>query len=94
MAFDEQQIRDRVRTIVTEMAPRPAGTLTGDELLIGDLGYDSLTAFELVAALEGEFSLEPLGDDEAAGIETVADAEDVVLEQLAPAGAAGDGATA
>jgi len=85
--LDEGRVRQRVRSIVGELAPAPRAA-SGRELLVADLGYDSLTVFELLAALEAEFGVAPLPDDDVAEIETVAEAEDAVLEQLARSRAA------
>ena len=44
-----------VRTAIASLARRPLSDITGETRLRADLGFDSLLAMELVAALEGSF---------------------------------------
>lgn len=81
MTVDEK--RQRIREIIAEMATLPIRRIDGPMALTADIGLDSLQLYELAAALEDEFGLPELGEDEVGTIETVADVERRVLELLA-----------
>jgi acyl carrier protein len=78
----EQRVRERIRARIGEMASVPAGELTSETTLTGDLPLDSLQLYELAAALEDEFGLPEIDEDDVAGIETIGDVERRVLELL------------
>ena len=84
----EAAVRERVRAVAGEMAPLKGTAVEGSSRLQMDLGYDSLGLLELAQALEHEFELPPVLEQDAEGIETVADVERVIIGML------GDGATA
>jgi acyl carrier protein len=66
-------IDERVTEVVVSLCPIDAPLLTDDLLLTGDLGFDSLGLLELVSALEVEFDLTEVPEEEALEIETVGD---------------------
>jgi acyl carrier protein len=80
---DDRSVRERVRGLVNEMAPRPASEPRSAAHLELDLDYDSLGKMELAAALEQEFGLPPIGEADASGVESVGDIEDLVVGLLA-----------
>jgi acyl carrier protein len=88
--MDSNTLRTKVRQIVGEMSPLGARDAGSDDLLIEDLGYDSLAVIELSLRIEQEFALPPAADaGTATDIRTVKDIEDFVEERaVAPTDAA------
>lgn len=80
MGADEKRLR--VREKIAELVSLPVWRIDGAMNLTADLGLDSLQLYELAAALEDEFGLPELKEDEVGDIETVADVERRVLELL------------
>jgi acyl carrier protein len=79
----EEAIRRRIKEIVLDLAPNPdAGSADGTRL-VEDLEYHSLALLELAFALEDEFDMPPIEEEEAQGIQTVKDIEDYVVRKLA-----------
>ncbi len=74
-------IEDKVRLLVAEAVGRPAGEVTLDASLIGDLGADSLTLLDLVFMLERAFAIQITRGE----IERTARG-DMSDEEFAPAG--------
>lgn len=62
-----------VKEVVIEQLDCDAAEVKEDSKFIEDLGADSLDVVELVMALEEKFDLE-IPDEDAEGIQTVADA--------------------
>ncbi|HEY5307545.1 MAG TPA: acyl carrier protein [Casimicrobiaceae bacterium] len=62
----------RIMAIVAEVALRDPGTINTSTRLYSDLGLDSLSALELLVAIEDEFSVE-IDTDAAKRIKTVGD---------------------
>lgn len=80
--------RERVDELIRSLCPiDPPEAITDELFLIADLGYDSLGLLELVSALEVEFGLTEVPEEQALEIETVAD----LLALLASAHAAAGG---
>lgn len=84
----EDDIRVLVRDMIADLAPESGAETTADKLLIEDLGYHSLALLELAFTLEDEFDLEPLDEETARRIVTVADVEDIVIRLLSEQGKA------
>lgn len=61
---------DTVRSLVASMAPSRPTTVTDDQRLVEDLGYDSLRLMELTVVLERAFSLPPFRPEQLAGVRT------------------------
>jgi acyl carrier protein len=78
-----EEVRARVRAKIAEVAGKAPAGLAPEMTLTGDLPFDSLQLYELVAALEDEFGLGEIDEDQLARIETVGDVEARVLEMLA-----------
>jgi acyl carrier protein len=78
--------RERVREIVVELAPDPPAAVTTCSRLAADLGYDSLALLELAAALEDELELPTVSADDATGVETLGDVEELVVRELGRSG--------
>jgi len=64
------------------MAPIQAVEVTGDTELAADLGYDSLGLVHLASILEEEFGITGAADEDAIGVETVADVEERLVRLL------------
>jgi len=69
----------KVRDLVSEHMGVPVETLTGDTNLEKDLDADELDLLEMVMAMEEEFDIE-IPEERAAGIVTIGDAVDTILE--------------
>lgn len=80
--MDTQDVRQRVRTVVCDMAPLRDTQVVPGSLLREDLGYDSLSLLELAAALEDEFSFPASAELDAEVAETVLEVEDIVLAKI------------
>jgi acyl carrier protein len=78
---ERADIDEKVRLLVAEAVGRPAGEVTLDASLIGDLGADSLTLLDLVFMLERAFAIQITRGE----IERTARG-DMSDEEFAPAG--------
>lgn len=76
------EIRARIRQKIAGMASLPVDRISPEMNLTAELGLDSLQLYELAAAIEDEFNLPELKEEQVAGIETVGDVEARVLELL------------
>jgi acyl carrier protein len=74
--------RGRVRAIVVELAPVTPAAVTATSRLVADFGYDSLGLLELAAALEDDMTLPAMSADDATGVETLADVQELVVSLL------------
>ena len=64
---------EKVKEIIVETLSCDADKVTPEARLAEDLEADSLAAVELSMALEEEFGLEEMEDEDLSGIATVAD---------------------
>jgi acyl carrier protein len=62
-----------VRTVVRLLAPSAPARVTGDQELVGDLGYHSLALAELGFTLEDLFALEPITPEQAMSLSSIDD---------------------
>ncbi|MEC4984560.1 MAG: acyl carrier protein [Oscillatoria sp. PMC 1068.18] len=76
-----QEIFDRVKSIVIEQLDVEPDTVKPEASFADDLGADSLDVVELVMALEEEFDLE-IPDEVAEKIDTVGKAADHISEKV------------
>ncbi|MEV4200723.1 acyl carrier protein [Micromonospora globbae] len=68
----EEEVRESVTAIVTELAPNPEQIEgAGDSRLVEDLGFHSLALLELAFTLEDEFELPPIDETTARKIVTI-----------------------
>ncbi len=89
-ANDGLSDRERVDELIRSLCPiDPPEAIADEALLIADLGYDSLGLLELVSALEVEFGLTEVPEDDALEIESVGDLRALLASALAAA-AGGD----
>ncbi|HEV7805578.1 MAG TPA: phosphopantetheine-binding protein [Solirubrobacteraceae bacterium] len=80
--MESADLRERVLSVVADMAPLRGAPVGSGSTLRESLGYDSLALLELAAALEDEFGLPPSAELDAEDAETVADIEQIVLQKL------------
>jgi acyl carrier protein len=80
--MDDDGVRARARAAVIEMAPIQDAEVTGGTELAADLGYDSLGLVHLASILEKEFGITDAADEDAIGVETVADVEERLVRLL------------
>ncbi len=81
--------RERIDELLVSLCPiDPPSVITDDLLLVADLGYDSLGLLELVSALEVEFDLTEVSEEEALEIESVGDLHALLASTIAAAGGA------
>ncbi len=66
-------IFDKLAEIVAEQFGVEAASITMDTSFEGDLGADSVDIVELSMALEEEFGVEEMGEEDLSGITTVGD---------------------
>jgi len=78
----EDQRAERVRELVGAMSPLGSREVSSSDRVVDDLGYDSVALLELALALEVEFDLQAIGEDQAVDLLTVGDIEHLV-DQLA-----------
>lgn len=75
-AREEQALR--VRELVGAMSPLGSRAAKPTDRVVDDLGYDSVAILELALALEVEFDLQAIGEEQAVDLVTVGDIEDLV----------------
>ncbi|MEA2244499.1 MAG: diacylglycerol O-acyltransferase / wax synthase [Solirubrobacteraceae bacterium] len=79
---NENAVRERLHAVVLKEAPVTPEALTGSTRLVADCGFDSLEMMQLISSLEAAFALPRIADAEAVTVETLDDAEDLVLRAL------------
>lgn len=77
----EQEIFEKVRSVVVEQLGVSEDEVTKDVSYIEDLGADSLDTVELVMALEEEFSTE-IADEEAEKLTTIGKTVDYISSRV------------
>ncbi len=82
-AEQREMVAQRVRRILADKLRRPAAEIDLNAALVQDLNFDSLEIVELVFALEKEFGLEEIPDDEAEKLRTVMDIVEYIQGALA-----------
>lgn len=78
----EQEVRTQLRDIILDLAPNPQREVTDEALLVEDLEYHSLALLELAFALEDEFDLPPIDEENARNIRSIKDIEEYVFRQI------------
>lgn len=79
-----EEILEKVKQITVDELGVDENEVTSNASFADDLGADSLDVVELTMALEQEFELPEMTDDDAEKIRTVKDAADYVDEKLNP----------
>ena len=75
MTIPPNAVADELRGLIVRMSPKNVESVSDDERLVEDLGYDSLTLIELAVAIEDRFDLPTISEEEAMRIRTVGDLE-------------------
>lgn len=78
----DQEIRQILRNLITELAPGEVHSLTEASRLVEDLDYHSLALLELAFTIEDEFDLDMIDEEAARTIQSVRDVEDLVIAVL------------
>ena len=66
-------IFNKLKALIAEQLGVDADTITLEATFVEDLGVDSLDLVELSMALEDEFGIEEMGEEDMANIKTVGD---------------------
>ena len=75
-------IFDKLKTIIAQQFGVEENTITTEMSFEDDLGADSVDIVELSMALEEEFDVEEMGEDDVANIHTVGDLLKFLQERL------------
>ncbi len=78
-----QDIFERMQKIIAEQFSVDLDTVTEETSFEEDLGADSVDLVELVMAMEDEFKIGEVQEDELASLSTVGDCVDVLTKKLA-----------
>ena len=76
-------IERRVRAIISKQLDLPEDEIKPESDFIKDLGADSLDVVELIMAMEDEFDLGEIPDEDAENIRIVKDVIDYLLDKVA-----------
>ncbi len=71
-------IFETIRAIIAEQFGISADEITMDTNILEDLGAETLDIVELSMAMEGEFALDEMKEEDLKGIQTVGDLVDFV----------------
>ena len=73
---------EKIKEILSSQIDVEADSITLETDIVDDLGADSVDIVELSMALEEEFDVEEMGEDDVAGIHTVGDLLKFLQERL------------
>ena len=77
-------LRQQIAATIVELAPLSPQQWSVNTALVDDLGYDSLSGFELVLELERTLELDPIPEDAAADVETVDELVQLLVRYVHP----------
>ena len=77
-----QKIFERMQNIISEQFGVDADSVTESTSFEEDLGADSVDLVELVMAMEDEFKIGEVGEDELAGLSNVGDCVSFLVKRL------------
>lgn len=77
-----QEIFERMQNIISEQFGVDAASVTESTSFEEDLGADSVDLVELVMAMEDEFKIGEVGEDELANLSTVGDCVSFLAKRL------------
>jgi len=80
-----QEVSAKVRELIGEMSPLGAQQASPEQNLVDDLGYDSVSFLELALAIEAEFDIFAIDEEQAASLVTVGDIEELMVKLTAAA---------
>ena len=73
---------DKIREIIAEQLGIDADTITMESSFVDDLGADSLDIVSLIMAMEEEFEVGEIEEDELGSLKTVGDAVNYLAGKL------------
>jgi acyl carrier protein len=82
MSHDD--IAAKVRELVGSLVPAGARHVGPADRLVEDLGFDSIAVLELALALEVEFDLQEIDENQTVDLATVGDIETLIAKTVAP----------
>ncbi|PHM46490.1 acyl carrier protein [Xenorhabdus miraniensis] len=82
MKINNIELTESIKTLIIELSPIEIHELKGDECLVDQLGYQSLSMAELAFALEDKFKLAPIDRATAQRIQTVDNIIAYIEEQV------------
>ena len=77
-----QEIFERMQKIISEQFGVDEDSVSKNTSFEEDLGADSVDLVELVMAMEDEFKIGEVGEDELAGLSTVGDCVNFLAKKL------------
>jgi acyl carrier protein len=77
-------IQVQVRKLVGDLVPAGGRQVETEDRIVEDLGYDSVSIVELALALEVEFDLSDIPEEQAMDLVTVGDIEGLVSRLILP----------
>lgn len=77
-----QDVFERMQSIISEQFGVDAESITENTSFEEDLGADSVDLVELVMAMEDEFKIGEVGEDELASLSTVGDCVSFLTRRL------------
>ncbi|HTZ44501.1 MAG TPA: phosphopantetheine-binding protein [Jatrophihabitans sp.] len=75
-----QEVSAKVRELIGQMSPLGAQQASPEQNLVEDLGYDSVSFLELALAIEAEFDIFAIDEEQAANLVTVGDIEELMVK--------------
>jgi acyl carrier protein len=82
-AYTEQFIRNEIKSLIAEVTERDAGEIGDSALFREELGVDSLTALEIMFAVDKKFKLK-IPDEEYQKLKNVNETVALVIAHLPP----------
>ena len=80
---DRNDVFQRVAAIISDKLPGiEEEQVRSDSRFVEDLGASSIDVVELMMAIEDEFELDEIGEEEAEGISTVQDGVDYIVAHI------------
>ncbi|MEY8386782.1 acyl carrier protein [Oscillospiraceae bacterium 38-13] len=80
--MSNEEILKTLRELLAEQFAKDPEDITMDTAFEGDLGADSVDLVELVMAMEEEFEIGEIQEDELSGLKTVGDAVNYLAGKL------------
>jgi acyl carrier protein len=75
--MEKNEIRDRVKQVISGILERDKAEINDNDNLVFDLGASSMQSIQLIAAFEEEFGIE-MEQDKAMEVQTVSGAVDFI----------------
>ena len=75
-----EDLASQVRELIGSFVPGGSREVKSTDRMVEDLGFDSVTTLELALALEVEFDLQDVAEEQAVDLVTVSDIEALVAQ--------------